>query len=168
MPFPLHKAPRGLLELFRLRTLGEQPRLFSEIVQPVVDVTEFYGQDLKLPLSAAPTIGALPVTEDLVFTGPVRLHAIAAVLVVGAAAATNVTLECGIAFDVAGSRLRAPLQSIFLPSLAAGQRATVSTPTPAWVFQPGVIAYAFVAGTAAGADHQLDVRGIIDNITGAV
>lgn len=166
MPFPLHKAPVGLLELFRLRTLGSNPPEFAGVVQPTVDVAEFYSADLKLFSGVTATTGALAgLSSVLTLTGPIRMHAIGARLVIGAAAATNVVIMVGMRDTQTG--LRAPLASQVYGAVAATQEVHIGALVRGLVFPPTRWSvYAQATGTAAGADHILDVRLLIDNITG--
>jgi len=43
----LQKAPLGLLGLFDLKTLGDNPSEFGTTVSPSTDVTDLYAQDLQ-------------------------------------------------------------------------------------------------------------------------
>jgi hypothetical protein len=43
---PLQKAPRGLLGLFSLKVLGQNPFGFADAVQPTFDASAMYGADL--------------------------------------------------------------------------------------------------------------------------
>jgi len=69
---PLQKAPRGLLELFALKTLGRAPELFSNEVRPSVDVRDLYSADL-VTAQAAQTGGAGVAATLTVPTGQVWL-----------------------------------------------------------------------------------------------
>lgn len=170
MPFPLHKAPRGLLELFRLRTLGAQPPLFGEQVTPVCEVSELYAADLKAISGSAVTTGSIAgvgISDDLVLTAQVRAHGISARFVVGAAAATNVSL--GVELEIGGEAVGT---SVFLAACNAASVHRVWMPFPrpivllANVFAGQVIVRARVSGTAAGADHTIRPVVLMDVITG--
>lgn len=87
MPFKLAQAPRGLLELFKLKTDGHQPNQFSEVVSPVVDVTDFYAADSLLNGFVNAGAGALPRSASTTaFGSAVRVHGMEALLAIGAGA----------------------------------------------------------------------------------
>lgn len=171
---PLHKSPRGLLELFRLRTLGRQPDRFGDTVVPVVEVGEFYAADLKLVSTPALTTGAIGgagMSSTLTLTGPIRVHAAGAVVVCGAAAMTNVTVTVEVLRQSPAGppTLGCPLVSYFFPAINAGARVGVGVPIGrSWVLLPGAAMgiIARISGTAAGADHTVQASTLIDNITG--
>lgn len=170
---PLHKSPRGLLELFRLRTLGRQPDQFGDTVVPVVEAGEFYAADLKLISTATATTGAIGgagMSNTLTLTGPIRLHAAGAVVICGAAAMTNVTITVELLRqNAAGTVLGCPLGCYFFPAINAGARIGVGVPIArSWVLLPGASMAVIVriSGTAAGADHSIQPSTLIDNITG--
>lgn len=169
MPFPLHKAPKGLLELFRLRTLGAQPLEFAEAVAPVVEISDFYTQDQRVVTSTAAGVGALLpelFAQQQFVNAPLtsgRLLAIGARFQVGAAAATNVA---GGIVLTSGSTSVA-LGSWFYAGLAAGQVVRWGVIVPRWVLplQGPTGTYfvsATVSGTAAGADHSIGVTNLQD------
>lgn len=161
----LQKPPRGLLELMRLRQGGKQPTQFSDTVVPVLEVGAFYGSDLLLATSGAPTIGALNnLTEDLVFSATLRVHAISGRLIVGAAAVTaGGYIQVGLISD---SQLRISLGGVAFGVAAAGSFVEFGCPVPGGPVLPsGWGVYARVTGTAAGADHDLDVTTLVENYT---
>lgn len=86
--FTINKPPRGLLELFRLRTGGGTPSGFQEYIQPVSVVDDFYGAETLLNTSVAGAAGAFPRQATLAtpFGSPVRVHGVAAELIFGAGA----------------------------------------------------------------------------------
>lgn len=166
MPFPLHKSPLGLLDLFRLRTLGNNPPQFGEAVTPVVEVAEFYAAENKLASSASPAVGGIGgsgATSTLTLTGRTRIHAFTAQLIVGAAAATNVTLTVRL---LQGTTLACGA-SRFFAAVNAGALVTADLQLPLPIILPGVgwSVLATASGTAAGVDHQVRPTILIDNIT---
>lgn len=166
MPFPLHKSPRGLLELLRLRTLGQQPHLFGETVTPVTDVTEFYAADLKGAIAGTAVAGSLVTARvaDLVLTSPVRLHAISGDITAGAAALTNAFMSLGLVFNGVNG-IGASLGGIFFPTILAGVPARWGVAFDPIVLDPSVRLRITAWGTGAGVDHTIQVAGLIDNIT---
>jgi len=163
MPYNLMKPPRGLLELFRLKVGGKQPILFSEQVSPVVDVGPFYGSDLLLATSGTPTVGLLNIQEDLVFTATLRVHAVSGELIIGAGAATNVGVSWGL-LDPVGNRITVGQQ--FFAQIGALTAVTFGCVVPpGHVLPSGWGVFARAEGTAAGADHSLDVVALVENYT---
>jgi hypothetical protein len=158
MPFPLHKSPRGLLELFRLRTLGAQPSSFAELVAPVVNVDEFYSSDL-LRSDLSNVVGALaPLTVAVVITEPIKLYGLTASFIMGAAGGTQLAVQISInlpataspAWVVAGNRWQ---EAALAP--AALYPVAVLFPRPL-VLPAGARFLAQAFGNAAGADHQIN------------
>lgn len=165
VPFPLHKAPQGLLELFRLRTLGAAPPMFGDVVTPVIDVGEFYAAANKLCSSSAPAVGAIspPLIETFDISAAIRLHAVGAQLLIGAAPATDISLDVRVQIGA----VSCVLASQFFAQAPAAGRISVGTIVPAWVLLPqqALTLIAVASGTAAGADHSLSISTVIDNIT---
>lgn len=167
MPFPLHKTPRGLLELFRLRTLGSAPPQFGEQVLPVVETSEFYAAGNKLVSNATPVTGAIAgagATATLTLTGQVRLHCVGVQLTIGAAPATNINL--GVRIFLGATSCAVVGQ--FHAAAEAGATILVGAQIPrAWIILPGptTTIQARVCGTAAGADHVVALQTIIDVVT---
>lgn len=173
--FALHKAARGFLEILRGQTVGRNPDSFSSEVQPVIEITEFYAGDNKAISASGASVGALAGLDDvLTFTGNIRLHGVGARLTIGAAAATNVTLSCGLRNGTSGERIAICTQ--FMAQIPAGAVIHIGAPTRPWVLPPSAAtagvgawsAYARSEGTAAGVDHSLSVRILMDVITGSV
>lgn len=164
--FPLHKAPRGLLELLRLRTGGEQPNEFDPRLIGVVEAGGFYGADILNVTNGVATTGAVPNLAKILTPAAnqvgsaFRLRAIAGRLTVGAAAftaggywevgitlgptATNVTLGNG-QFGVA----------VATAQIGFGVDCDL-------VLEGRWSLYSVVNGTAAGADHQLTCVGLVE------
>jgi hypothetical protein len=166
MPFPLHKATVGLLELMRLRTLGANPNLFSDQVQPVLETHEHYASDILRGLGAGSVAGAMAnLTNDLTIDRRMAIKAVNATITIGAAAATNVTLEVGIIVaNQAGVLEYVNLYRQFYSALAAGAGVSCGGPVPNWVLSPRTSGIrSRVNGTAAGVDHSLDVSALIED-----
>lgn len=165
MPFPLHKAPRGLLELFRLRTLGAQPAGFAETVQPVVEVGGFYAPDILITSNGTAAVGALAnLTANLTLSADLLLYALSAELLIGAAAATNVSGFAAVRIQTAGVQVNCQLASRFFPAIPAGGRVGFGVPLGyPLMLRAGTVLRATVVGTAAGADHTLNVQGLFGN-----
>lgn len=163
--FPLHKSPRGLLELFRLRTQGSNPPRFGGEVVPVVEVGGFYSADLIFASNAAATVGSLAnLTTTLTLTADLRCHAVCGELVIGAAAATGVSGHVSLRIVTAGNTISAPLGSQVWAAIPAGGRVGFSAALPyPLMLRAGVALRAVVVGTAAGVDHSLTVSGLFAN-----
>jgi hypothetical protein len=158
VPFPLHKSPKGLLELFRLRTLGAQPSQFGEAIAPVVDVDEFYSSDL-LRTELSNVTGALaPLQIAITLTEPTKLYGLTAAFIMGAAGGTVLTVAISMnlpalaspAWLLAGEQFQAA-------ALAPASLYPVAVLFPRPLIAPAgtqIIAQAF--GNAAGADHQIN------------
>lgn len=167
MPFPLHKAPRGLLEIFRLRTLGAQPNLFAELVQPVTDVTDFYGVDTLVEVnenSVAPgTIidGLTSVPAEFAR----RLIAVSGAVVIGANAGTFVDLSLGInlpGFVFAPVRIAEK----FVNPTAVGGGYTVTATFPPLMLPAGHTLTVACSGDATGNDHVFNIRYLFQRLDG--
>lgn len=163
----LDKGPVGLLEQFRLRTLGQQPTEFGEGVAPSADVRDHYGADLLLVLTASTTGAPLSLTRSINLVNPVRLRAIAGQLTVGAAAFTaGLYIEFGVlvrTFSGTGV-IAIPFGSQSYGVAAATQ--VIAAGTHCDIILPaGSQLYARIGGTAAGADHTLECRGLMENYT---
>jgi len=167
MPFPLHKSPRGLLELFRLRTLGANPPQFGDQIVPMVEVSEFYAFDLKTCSGSSPTTGAITgagLSDTLTLSGPVRVHWAGANFIVGAAGATNVYLS----IEYADNGGVIGLASQFFATLNALSNVRVSARLGGLVFPAGNNQRfrATISGTGAGVDHSIAPMLLMDVITG--
>lgn len=162
--FDLRKVPRGLLELLRLRTDGKNPSGLEEAIRFTIETRDFYGSDLLFPVDNTATVGALAtINNNNNLTRPIGLRALGGELTIGAAAATNVV--CSWGFTVAGfPAFIVPVGSIFFPNLAAAQLVRFGSAPLPFVLPAGSVLIAHVTGTAAGADHTLNVRGLIENL----
>ena len=168
MPYPLQKSPRGLLELMRLRTLGEQPRLFSEQVMPVIESNPFYGADLLQVLSPTANVGAiLNLASTQTMLNASGLRGLGAFLTIGAAPATNVTLMWSVVIGDPTGATEASLGSQFIAQAPATAALFCGLPLPLLVLPPGTLCRCRVVGTAAGADHALRVTVLFEDYTPA-
>lgn len=152
----LHKAPLGLLELFRLRTLGRNPSEFSDAIQGVADVTDFYGADLLQTVTE--TAGAGAITSGMSSTSSQfarRYVAISGQIQMGAAAGNYVHLRVQATFGAS----TVCLASQHCAPLSAGQVFTVSAPVSRGiVLPPGHTLTLNISGDAGGADHVPAIR----------
>lgn len=57
MPELLNRIPAGLLSLFQIKSLGENPSKFEDTVRPVVDLRKNYYQSLGLNIAANVGVG---------------------------------------------------------------------------------------------------------------
>lgn len=160
MPFPLHKSPQFLLDLFRLKTVGGSPYAFGETVQPGVDVTSFYGADIQLSSSLVSAAGALPRTATFTVVNPARYLAVATECTLGAAPGT--TLRLGVFYRSNSVSVAVPLfWEVFTgaPPLVANTGILVGGMLATPIVAPaGAVFFASASGNAGGADHVVDLR----------
>lgn len=164
----MSKVARGYLELLAGRNAGKTPLSVADEIRPTLDVHEFMASSQLLGTSGAATVGAIaPELQDtLTFTSTLGLKAIGVDYIQGAAAGTNLMLSVG--YNPGGSSSNVPLGGVTIPALAAGQRWQYGIIIPNWIAPPGSFVIATVSGTAAGADHSLDVHAIIENYVSQV
>jgi hypothetical protein len=154
MPYPLHKSPSGLLELFRLRALGKQPDQFGNAVQPVYDVGDHYAPDLYVTgrFDTAPGV----MNQTLTARGSVgRYMHVSGTVVVGAAAGTFLHMRLGLQ-QPGGNPIAWLVQSNFTPRVAVAF--TIAVPVLRMVLPAGVAFVLNTQGDAAGADHDLSIE----------
>lgn len=151
---PLHKVPRGLLELLRARTLGANPAELAGVVAATVNATPMYGSDLQTVQSETGAAGAIDRTLQTVMTVSGRLLAMHGQVAVGAGAGTYLRMFLGYS---PGPNL--PIvwlaDRYVTPTGGANNPFIISTgllPEPI-VFSPGAAFSFIVEGDAAGADH---------------
>lgn len=169
--FPLHKAPGGLLELLRLRTLGAQPNGFSEQVTGVIECTPFYSLDVQFGAQTANAAAAYPLgVAETLQAGPIQIRALSMQIAQGAAAGTFVHWRIGLLIPT-GSNTGAV---VALTNLLSGQATPRANTT---LFLGGVLPEPVMApigaqiiwsaiSDAAGADHVLQVNAIFANLSG--
>lgn len=162
----IQKVPRGLLELFKLRQTGEYPDDMGKMLVPMVDVSAFYSSDTLIPASSAATVGGLApqLQETLVTTATVGLLALGGQLVIGAAAATNITVSWGILLP--GAPSMTILGSMFIAQAAAAASPAFGSTLPRMVLPVGTTLLVNASGTAAGVDHNLFISGLLENLSG--
>lgn len=160
---PLHKAPAGLLELFNLKVLGQQPNLFGELVSPVVDVRDFYGQNILIASGTGGEVGTLlNLFERLTLTSNLGLRGIGAILTLGGTGGTDLSITVGWESDAG---FRVPLATHSFAAVGAGQIVEFGVPLR-MVIAAGSRLYANAyAGSVGGADHLLQVFGLFENFT---
>lgn len=153
-PYPLWKSPRGLIELFRLRTNGRNPDQFATAVQPVADVQDFYGADLLFTADTAAAAAAFPITQtiDVAFTR--RFWGFSFQITLGAAAGTRLSLRIGMRVPSSGSAVYIVAQTVYTAGLVAAQNYNtfVNFPRPI-VLSSGAQFVCVAVGDAGGADH---------------
>lgn len=162
MPFPLHKAPSGLLELLRLRTLGGQPNQFAEQVIPTIRANEFYAVDLLRSGSTSGAAGAFPrsiagnVGAGVVGApgGPIALVAYAAIVTMGAAGGTQLRIRIGLDLPDAGPTAWVASE-VFAPAAAGGSYVATALFSPWLVLPGGARFFGTAESDAAGADHVM-------------
>lgn len=167
MPFPLHKAPSGLLELLRLRTLGGQPNLFSEQLLGTIRANEFYAVDLLRSGNTAGAAGAFPRSVAGVVGagvtgapgGPIALVSYAARCVMGAAGGTQLRIRVGIDIPDAGPTALVGA-GVFTTPVAGGSYVVPVLFSPWLVLPAGSRFICDAESDAAGADHVLSFNQI--------
>lgn len=159
MPFPLHKSPRGLLELLRLRTLGAQPSLFSEGVQPVVVVNDHYAADLLVNSNHDLAAAAFPLVQTVTTAGVTRLMTFSVDVTLGAAVGTYLALSIGLQLPSSSNPVSWYGYQLFTAGLIAGEayRLVANMPSPL-ILPSGAFLIAGASSNAAGADHVLSLR----------
>lgn len=156
------------MELLRLRTDGRNPNELEEPLRAVIDVRDFYASDLYVPAGSASSVGAIagaPLTNTLTLTDPLGLRSIGGTFTAGAAAPTNLTFSWGFFLVAGGGSISVPLGSYFVPAMAAAAIVNFGTGPYPYVLPAGTVLFAQVMGTGAGADHTLNVRGLLENLT---
>lgn len=161
MPFPLHKAPEGLLQLMRLRTLGANPNQFDEVAGAFIEVANFYGSDLLVSSTVTDAAGAISQTSTGTAQFPGRLFAMSGQITVGAAAGTNLRLILRFAPNVAFPPVTVA-DRVVTPVANASFHISVLFPSPI-VFKAGAQFVLSTSGDAAGADHVLTRRDLLEN-----
>lgn len=163
---PLQKAPRGLLELLRLKTLGEQPNAFDRTVSPSIDITDFYANDVQQTFNVNNALAALPQTLTQPVTEPIRVLAMAAEMTLGAAAGTRLQVRVGVRSPQNTSTVWFASENV-TAGLAAGlSYVAVGILSGPMVIPPGWTLVAHAVGDAGGADHQLSLRWIPQILNG--
>lgn len=171
MPFPLHKAPKGLLELFRLKTLGGSPFQFGDTVQPTVDVDDFYAADVLFSAEdvAGAATGAINTTAGLAvqggpIIGPQRIYGIGGLIIMGAAPGTFIEWAVGFvlpSFGFPGAIVGTGRRE----TIIAAQVIQFGSWVPKLVLPPGAQMFVRLYGDAAGVDHELRLNSVIANLT---
>lgn len=160
MPFPLHKSPSGLIELFKLQNTGRAPTLFGEQVTPTVDVTEFYANTLLTTVLLTNAAAAFPLVLQDVQTGPQKRYlAVGVDVTMGAAGGTYLHLNVGIEAPSAAFPFCPLFSTAIVANPVAGQSyqhgGMLETPL---VPPPGIVLTVSGESDAAGADHVVAIR----------
>lgn len=166
MPLPLHRVPSALLELMRLRQFGRAPDEFGSTIVPVMEVGDSYACQSLLTSGGTVVTGAISgaggLVASLTTSADLRVRGFQARLRVGAAAATNVSIQCGVLLP-GTSTTEHSLANEFFAQLNAGALMGASSGLGVPItLRTGSVLYARCCGTAAGADHELYVSAIIE------
>jgi len=163
----LHKAPQFLLDLFRLKTTGQQPNLFADAVSPIVEVGCMYGADMQFTGSNAPAAGALPRNTTSAIGSTSRYLGIGCAVNVGAAAGTQMQVYVGVSLP---STVSGAFFSIFSASFVPQATRTYYfgglLPFPL-TLPAGAGIRCTVTGDAGGADHQIVLLTYLEDPTRA-
>jgi hypothetical protein len=159
---PLHKVPRGLLELLRARTLGRSPDELANAVIANVDATEMYGSDLCVVASDSGGAGSINRTVTGTSANMGRLLGMSGQVTIGAAAGTQVRLLLQYSPGPQFSAVIVADRVITAPVAAAVYAVSVQFPR-ALVFNPGATFTFTTSGDAAGADHTPVRRDLFEN-----
>lgn len=171
MTSPLQKFPRGLLELFRLKTQGDAPNKFADTVQPVISGLPFYASDLLGSFQSSPSVGGINTTNGLTadaspLTDPQILYALGGVLTMGAAPGTFFEWWVQVNFP----SLAAPASVIAnghveLSATSANDLMPFGFMLPQpLVVPPGTNYRVGVHGDGTGTDHSLTARYLVANL----
>lgn len=160
---PLHSSPDGLLELLRLKVQGKNPDQFSDVLQPTVELTEFYGAKSVVAVTETGAAGVLPQTQNAAASAfPRRLLALSGRVVLGAAVGTNISMQ--LAVVVQGQAVHV---GSFAAATFAGGIFAVAAQLPRPLVLPPQHSYSVaVQGDAAGADHVVSIRYLYQRLDG--
>jgi hypothetical protein len=149
---PLQKSPQGLLESFALKTLGEAPKQFGEVVSPVVDVLDFYTTELMFSAqSPSTTVGAFNQTISATLS-LTMLRSVGGTFIEGAAAGTFMHWSLGV--RVRSTTIVAWLASGSFAAIGIGASRAFGVTLPKPIIVPsGSELVGFFTSDAAGADH---------------
>lgn len=164
MPFPLHISPTGLLELFRLRTLGGNPNAFSELVGIDVNALGFYGQMQNIENTATVgTAGPAAVgglSNSFAFgTTPHLIYAVTATAITGAGSVAGDTLQLQIGLNAGNTTNQTGCigsNSMVATGPGVFYSFGVLLPVPR-VYGPGGFAWARLTTNRAGADFTVNL-----------
>lgn len=166
MALPLHVVPKALLEIFRLRQFGRAPDEFGSMVVPVVEVGDSYACAALLTSNGSTSTGAMGgaggLTASLTLSTDLRIRSFSARLRIGAAAATNVSIQVGVLLP-GTSTVEHSLANDFFAQLNIGALIGTSCGLGQPItLRTGSVIFARVCGTAAGADHELYASAVIE------
>jgi hypothetical protein len=158
---PLQKVPAGLLDALSLRTLGQNPTLFGELVRPTVELLDMYLADRTVTTTSVDAAGAITgVFQAAASVNPRRLLGVTARVTLGAAPGTALTINTRIRTPT-GAALPAVLASRTIggapPLIAAFTYQSPWIPGAPVIVPAGHVLECATEGDAAGVDH---VRGI--------
>lgn len=151
----LHKASLGLLELFRLRTLGRNPSFFSDTITGVCDVTEFYGCDLLSSVAETAAAAAIGPMSSAVAANPRRYLCMQGQVTIGAAAGTFLRLQIGFNHQGVSQALAI---ATYTPVVGQTFAVTTGKIPGGLVLPPGDFLQLIVLSDAGGVDHVNAMR----------
>jgi len=157
----LQKAPAGLLQLYRLRSGGVGPNVFSDELTPTVESVDFYGADRIGTGSEASAAGAFPRTAgSTISANPRRLLAIHGQVLFGAAVVGTYVQISVYSFGFPGSASTngvwmqlASYQFVPLAAMAALVVPVVANLPGPIILPAGHTFRCVVASDVAGVDH---------------
>jgi len=153
MASPLQKSPSGLLESYALKTLGEAPMAFGDLLVPVVETFDFYTTGLLFSAQESAVVQGFNATLANVISGPTMVRAIGCEFIEGAAAGTFLHWAFGI--RVQSATITAWLANGSFGAIAAGatRRFGFMLERPV-IVPPQSSIVGFFTSDAAGADHS--------------
>ena len=164
MASPLQKSPRGLLESYDLKTLGEAPSLFGDTLAPVVETFPFYTQNLLFSgQTAAATVAAFNQTLVQVVAFPTLVRSLGFSFIEGAAAGTFMHWALGLRV---GPTVVAYLGGGSFGAIAAGatRNGGITIPIPV-VIPAGSAFVGHFTSDAAGADHTFRLNQLTTEVS---
>jgi len=162
---PLQKAAFGLLGLFDLKQLGQNPTVFAETVVPMADVSDFYGAPLQQFIGATTALAqnhgdtvSLTVPSGFVY----RVHAIAASVSTGNPITSADGIAVAVQVGVPAAFVTLAYEESPLTAPAAGSASlTAAYAGKALVLPPGTTMSAVLLRTFSAA-VELRVRALVE------
>lgn len=162
---PLQKGPIGLLEAFRLKTLGRQPTRFGDLVAPSTDVVDFYLAQQFVGGQATSGPNTIPQSVQVVTTVPGRYWSFGCSIQIGAAAGAWLSARLYIRVpSSAGNRMYVGALNV-VPIATAIYSLTSDLPAPI-VLDAGATFGCELQGNAGGADHSMTFNYLFQTLTG--
>lgn len=156
------KVARGLIEILRLRPLGQNPPQLEDALRATIDATEMYGSDMVVVSSDVGGAGVMTRTVIGTAIRPGRLLQASGLVGVGAAAGTQIRLRVGI--RPSSNFTLCYLQQTIVTAPVAGATYVLAGPlTKPIVYGPGWQFVIECEGDAGGADHTLTGRYLFED-----